>query len=209
MVLFKYRREKTTMSFKTRESWLNAAAKKLAATVFVEAALVVPEELKVSCGWPTHHALAGAKGRVIGQCFKKECSTEGHSEIFISPVLADPIEVLTCLVHEMVHAVDNCVHRHGPLFKKMAHACGLIGKATETKAGDELAIILKELVNELGEYPHSALDVSKQAKKQTTRLIKASCVTCGYTIRVTRSWINQAIPNCPLCGVEFYVEDSE
>lgn len=195
------------MSFKTRESWLNKAVEILSETVFAEAALKLPKTVKVSCGWPTHGALAGAKGRTIGQCFKTVCSTEGHNEIFISPVLADGLEVLACLVHEMVHAVDDCVHGHGPLFKKMAHACGLVGKATATTAGDELKKVLTSIIEEsLGEYPHATLDVSKQVKKQTTRLIKCHCDSCGYTIRTTRAWINQAIPDCPLCGIEFEVD---
>lgn len=34
--------------------------------------------------------------------------------------------------------------------------------------------------------------------KQSTRLIKAYCDECGYTVRVTRKWIRVAFPICPL-----------
>lgn len=35
--------------------------------------------------------------------------------------------------------------------------------------------------------------------KQTTRMRKAECATCGYTIRVSRAWIAVGMPSCP-CG---------
>lgn len=37
-------------------------------------------------------------------------------------------------------------------------------------------------------------------KKQSTRMIKASCPECGYTVRVTRKWLDTAgAPICPAC----------
>jgi hypothetical protein len=33
----------------------------------------------------------------------------------------------------------------------------------------------------------------------TTRLRKVACPDCGYTIRVTRSWMQKGLPACP-CG---------
>lgn len=32
-----------------------------------------------------------------------------------------------------------------------------------------------------------------------SRLRKVACEDCGYTIRVTRSWMDQGLPSCP-CG---------
>lgn len=37
--------------------------------------------------------------------------------------------------------------------------------------------------------------------KQSTRLIKAACGDCGYTIRVTQKWLEQGNPGCPCGGV--------
>lgn len=190
----------------TREQWLEKAVTALK-QLFVDVNLTLPEKLKVSCGWPTQGALAGAKGRTIGQCFKDVCSITGHNEIFISPVLSDPIGVLETLVHEMCHAVDNCKSQHRAPFKRMADAVGLTGKATATVAGDDLRVTLAAMAADLGDYPHSTLDVTKQVKKQTTRLLKAFCPECGYTVRITKSWANLALPDCPLCAVTFTLED--
>lgn len=41
----------------------------------------------------------------------------------------------------------------------------------------------------------------KIRKPQTTRLLKAACSSCGYTVRVTKRWADKGLPVCPLCTV--------
>lgn len=41
---------------------------------------------------------------------------------------------------------------------------------------------------------------SNAKKKQSTRLVKAACGECGYTVRVTRRWLEVGAPHCPLHG---------
>lgn len=36
--------------------------------------------------------------------------------------------------------------------------------------------------------------------KQTTRLVKAACGECGYTVRVTQKWLDVGPPHCPVHG---------
>jgi hypothetical protein len=57
--------------------------------------------------------------------------------------------------------------------------------------------VLKTLDKKLGTYPHAALDPSEGIKKQSTRLLKVECEACGYTVRVTRKWLDEA--GSPLC----------
>jgi len=38
--------------------------------------------------------------------------------------------------------------------------------------------------------------------KQTTRLVKCVCPDCGYTIRVTRKWLDTGLPYCA-CQTRF------
>ena len=85
---------------------------------------------------------------------------------------------------------------HGPKFRKLALALGLTGKMTATEAGPELEAKLKKIYKKLGEYPHAKLDFSN-VKKAGTRMIKAACPTCGYTVRLSRKWIEVATPRCP------------
>lgn len=39
-----------------------------------------------------------------------------------------------------------------------------------------------------------------------TRLKKAWCEKCGYTIRVTMKWIMKHVPICPVCRVNMQIE---
>ena len=38
-------------------------------------------------------------------------------------------------------------------------------------------------------------------KRQSTRMMKAECVTegCGFKVRISRTWAAQATPLCPCC----------
>jgi hypothetical protein len=84
-------------------------------------------------------------------------------------------------------------------------AVGLEGKARATVAGNELLAKLKPIVKTLGPYPHKALDLgARPEKKQTTRLLKVECPTCGYIARVTRTTIDEkGLPICPVDNVPF------
>lgn len=178
----------------TREEWLEKAVENLGPW-FDRAGYTLPK-VRVSVGWPK-----GARKATIGQCFKSACAKDGTPQIFISPVLEEvtsPYGVLPTLVHELLHACDDCVSGHGAGFKRGMKALGLEGKATSTHAGEELLAMLKEIAQELGQYPHSELNVSEQIKKQKTRLLKVSCDACGYVCRVTAKWIEaQGTPICP------------
>jgi hypothetical protein len=183
----------------TREQWLLQMVERLR-PVFEEAGHAMPLHIRVSCGWPTQRALApSGKNRTIGQCFSTACSADAAHEVFISPALDDKHRVADVLVHELCHAVDNCQHGHGPVFRGIATAVGLEGPMTATIAGPQLRARLNALMSELPDYPHRTLDVRVNAKKQGTRLLKIACPGCGYTARTTRQWIDRGLPTCP-CG---------
>lgn len=42
--------------------------------------------------------------------------------------------------------------------------------------------------------------VTSAKPKQTTRLLKAACNECGYTVRVTQRWLDIGPPHCPQHG---------
>lgn len=47
---------------------------------------------------------------------------------------------------------------------------------------------------------HRRAGESTRPPKQTTRLKKAECSQCGYTVRVTSKWLEVGPPGCPLHG---------
>lgn len=195
----------------TREQWLLAATA-LFRDWFTDAGHSLPPLIRVSTGFPSRNALSN-RNRAIGQCWPLEASSDGSVHIFISPVIADPLRVSDVLIHELCHAADNGKSGHKGEFKRIALSMGLVGKMTCTEASPELVRRLDVAVGkQLGEYPHAALDPKlSPVKKQTTRLLKALCgdSECGYTIRVTQKWIDDAgLPVCP-CGERFVQEESE
>lgn len=162
----------------------------------------VPDKTVVSRGWPSVKAFA-KKGRRIGECWAPEASQGGFIEVFISPCLVTVEEILSTLAHELVHATVGTAAKHGKVFSQFGRAIGLEGKPTQMAASAEFSHeVLIPLAEQLGPYPHSALDrVLKEGggpeKKQGTRMLKVVCKECGYTARTTAKWIED--PGPPLC----------
>lgn len=162
----------------------------------------VPEKVRVSIGWPRG---SHGKGRAIGQCWGNEASSDEHSEIFVSPELGKGaelggIKIIGVLAHELAHAILGTKVGHKAPFKRCAEAVGLTGKMTATSEGPEFVAFAESFIKERGEYPAGSLNESLRLKKQSTRLIKCECTECGYTVRVTKKWIESA--GTPLCPVE-------
>ena len=159
----------------TREQYLNKMTIELNNRVFKQHGyeLNIPK-IKISCGYPSKGGTA-RKRKTLGECYHD--SLNGYNEIFINPCLSDSIKVGDVLTHELVHAYDNCIDGHGKKFRKIAIAVGLEGKMTSTNAGEKLTETLKEIVKDIGEYPHEELKF-ENTKKQTTRMVKVYCPEC-------------------------------
>ncbi len=197
-----------TAKFQTREEWLVAAVTALKPLFSALTAETIPA-VRVSVGWPGGN---GRKNSVIGQCWSTTVATDKVSQIFISPVMVDAVEVLAVMAHELIHAIDDCVSGHKGRFAKIAKALGLEGKMTATVAGDALKVELQAIAEELGEYPHAAISSGAQGadgpKKQTTRMMKVECAQgSGYKARMTRQWLEEfGAPICP-CHEERMIQE--
>lgn len=188
----------------TREEWLVAATNALKLD-FEDAETEIPEKVRVTCGWPSHGGRA-KKNRITGECWPAKKSGDGHFEIFIAPTMADPIEVLGTLIHELVHASVGLDQGHKAEFRKVAIALGLAGKMTATEVGAELRERLHTLVEELGVYPHAEIDPTQAKKPQTTRMLKIECPTCGWMARTSKKWMEMGLPICA-CGEQMINPD--
>ena len=173
-----------------REQWLDEAVSELSA-IFKERGYEVPP-VRVSCGFA--HTSSRS---VIGQCWSTKSSDAAINEIFISPKLADPVEVLDTLTHELVHAVDNCEHKHGKEFKAIAQRIGLQGKMREASAGPALKQKLTAIALKLGNYPHAKLAVPVPSPSFRSRP-RAVCERCGFRVPMLKSWIHYGPPVCPV-----------
>jgi hypothetical protein len=194
--------------YDTREEWLHAAADLLRPIFKARASVALPKNIRISCGFTS----AGSRGKRIGECWSKQSSADGTFEMFIVPMIDDPMRVLDITVHELVHAGVGLDKKHGPVFRKAAKAMLLEGKMKATIGGDAFkADIGKPLLAKLGEYPHAALHggLSSGPKKQATRLLKVWCPSCEYTTRITQKWIEIGVPQCPNEDCERHGADME
>ena len=178
------------MKLITREQWLERAVIALT-PIFVKQGYVVPP-CRVSCGF----ASTGAKSGHIGQCWSTKSCEDGINQIFISPVLSEDLEVLDTLMHELVHAVDDCQHKHGKEFKKISIKLGMVGPMRNAGAGPILKEKLKEVASRLGPYPHSRLTVSKKVITRQPRP-RAKCSKCGFTVPMLKDFLHFGPPICP------------
>lgn len=180
----------------TREAWLLQAASLLRG-LFEEKGMRVPNFL-VSVGIPA----TSRRGSAVGQCWRTTASGNGVNQVFVSPVLADAVEVMDTLVHEMVHVLDNCEHGHGKEFKKIATRVGLVGKMREASAGEPLRLRLQEMAAELakaiGPYPHSPLNLTPAPIAERPKPARAKCEHCGFKFNMPRRFLHYAPPACPL-----------
>lgn len=195
----------TVTAATTREAWLQRLAE-LVRPWYVELGLEVPA-VRIGVGFTSK----GARSTRIGECWHPAASADGVPEIYVHPTLHEPIKVAETLVHELLHAALPPDTKHGAGFRRPALALGLTGRMTATAAGPALVERLTPVLEQLGPYPHAAFTprvngTSSAGPKQTTRMLKCTCSTCGYTVRTTRKWLELAVPACPVDGVELEVQ---
>ncbi len=188
--------------FSNREAWLTRLAE-AALPHMAQAAGLQFGRWRVTCGFPSKGGLMGTKKQRIGECWNPVASMDQTAEILISPVLAKPEDVCHVLVHELIHvALPGAGHKKP--FQKAAKALGLLKPYTATTAGPDFWPWMRPLLDQLGAYPHAelrAIQVEGAPKRQKNRYYKCECRNCGYSVRITRKWIDEVgAPHCPEHG---------
>lgn len=220
------------MTFTDREAWLTGAYQALA-SIFETAGYPVADvdKIKISTGFGLAR---GENASILGQTINPTVSANDTTwTIFVSPLLSDGREALIVLAHEMVHVAVGTEEGHGKVYAHAGEAVGLEGKPTTMAPGAALEAELLLLAEELGEYPHVALDLSKVHTRvpvgpdgtpapgprvrvttgpavQTNRHMKCVCMNehCdarGYLVRTSARWLAVATPRCPVCNTQMHV----
>ena len=179
------------MSEINREQWLMQAVDHLL-PLFERAGYSVPI-VKVSIGFPS----TGSKGRHLGQCWSTKSAVDGVNQIFIAPHLPTPLDVLDTLVHELVHAIDDCESGHGENFKKIALDVGLKGPMRSAGAGEWLKQDLMRIAEKLGAFPHGRLSLPVRAMQKAPKRPGAMCTKCRYEVVMLKKYLHLGPPICP------------
>jgi hypothetical protein len=177
----------------TREEWLNRAADIMFQTVLDES-VIAPQPVP-----PVRVSVAPMSSKQLGVCYKREASDDQHNEVFITAHVSDSMTILATLVHELIHAADNCASGHRNYFAKVARKAGLEGKLTATRAGAELTENLTYIIEALGSIPHATLNLEPKGKGRNNN--KITCKTCGFQANLSRKWASQicTAAACPVC----------
>ena len=194
----------------TREQWLLHAVAVCADRFAARDKPIELPKVNVSCSWPG----GGSPAKRIGECWARAASAAGVNEIFISPKLEDPVKVVQILVHELAHAVDDCRSNHKAGFTAIARSMGCVGKPTQMQPSEAWAQeVAAEVIARFGAFPHRKLDKSLSGqKKQTARMIKCECGSCGAVWRMAKKHIDAAEHGmwCPVCGeVQHHGEEGD
>jgi hypothetical protein len=164
-----------------REYWLRCAS------VFLIEHMarcgLVPVVVRVSCGWPSRGGL-GQRQAVIGQCFGPQACADGIPQIFISPRLAESVEVLGVLLHELVHASVGVQQKHLAPFSQAARKVGLAGPPTATVVGPSLRPLLQQYVAQVGAYPMRRLC----HRSETRWGVVYACMSVRVSLRSRCVW---------------------
>ena len=195
-----------------REAWLKAGADQLR-EYFTSCKVILPEKIRYAIAFPS----TGVKGKRVGECWHSSSSDGSTFEIFIRADLSDPVEVLSILVKELVHAALAPGSGHGKEFKSAAIKLGLLPPLRKAAPGVLLLGRLNEIAATLGPLPHESLHFERgpltavsvavdRPKKQRARMLKAECPKCAkgdkpYLVRISASTARDiGPPHCPLHG---------
>lgn len=158
------------------------------------------QPFRLTMGWPISRGAPGRK-QVIGECHALESSTGGVHELFISPVLEEPLKVAGVVCHELAHVAAGVKAGHAKDFVKVCRHVGLTsGKPTQVMPGERLNESLRRIVAKLGEYPHKAMKLALTEKKPSSG-VTLRC-ECGFRCSTSRKWVEGVgVPTCA-CGLK-------
>jgi len=192
----------TNTTFNTREVWLNATM----AVVVDEILSLVATAHNIDLP-PVRYSVTAPKttgqkkGKVLGECWSRAASSDGHNEIFLTSLLgeSDSIQVLAVSIHEYIHAMLDNQHGHGGPFITLCTAAGLQGGPTGRSAASFTATVptpalidhLKEIIADLGDFPHAAMAPALNGKKtQKNRQLLVACNRCDFKFRASQKTID-------------------
>jgi len=137
---------------KYAEVWLNEAME-LMRPKFTEAGYEIPP-VHLSVGFSAKGYRVNTRRLIFGTCCSRKLDKDGINQIFIAPILDDPMNVLVTLAHELVHAIDDCQHQHGPVFQKISKDLKLTDcRAVSIFDFSRTVRFYQGMLDQLGRYP--------------------------------------------------------
>lgn len=187
------------MEHKTREDWLQAAVADLR-PMFDLLGRPLATNIRVSCGYPLNFK----RNKRLGDCHASTESADKSMEIFIAPTVDKPRHVFTVLLSQLCRTTSGALS-YGTSYNVIATAMGLQGADSGWREFDLLPDYVSTysaMIDGLGAYPHAEMSIT-EIKTQNTRMLKAFCPVCDYTVRLSTKWALLGLPTCPLDSTTF------
>lgn len=145
---------------KYTEAWLDHAVE-LMRPYFAERGYEIPR-VRVLPGFSTNGYHPERRVHTLASCHPRSWSKDGINEIYISPLTVHPVEVLSILAHELIHAINDCQDGHGPVFQEMSRSLHLPSNRRVDISNRKLAIRrFREMAQELGPFPRGGVSFSE------------------------------------------------
>jgi hypothetical protein len=174
-------------NFGTREDWLNFLAAGLA-SAFRERGAPLPDRIRIAIGFPS----TGRRGKRIGECWDSTASQDGTFEIMIRPDIDEACQAAAILAHELCHAA--AVSSGWPSLSAWRARCARPSRGRLSSRSLSPYSLLPGLAACASRFN----GLTTRPKKQSTRLLKCECLTCGYVARVAWKWLeDKGAPHCP------------
>lgn len=165
----------------TREEWLtsysNAVGRHVAALTDEGDTDV---SLRLSCGFAPR---TGRRKDADAVLLPPTCSADDSAELFVSPKLSDAAAVADAIFPLVVQAwLGDWTNRNAGRLVRSLNA----------------ASFNRNVIRELGSYPHAAVTVPLN-RVDGTRLLKVVCAInpADYVVRMSRKCLNVGAPVCP------------
>jgi len=178
-----------------REDWLTEVARRLEPMFRRKG--YYSKAYRVTCGWPCTRAVSTSRRRV-GECHPPERSDGNVYEVFVSPTVADSVEVAGIVCHELIHASVGVECGHEGAFRLACKHLEMKGKPTQAVPGGKMLAEVERIVRELGVYPHYKVEVPRRAAARQEPPVRLECAKCGCRVTISRKWLADA--GHPTCG---------
>ena len=155
------------------------------------------EKLNIGFGMTTQ----GRAGRALSEHWQGEASADGSVEITVRIDVADPLQLVTVLVHQKICTlVPVDAPNRGSAIKELGSSRGLTFKRNQPVLDESVMKGVSDIVAGLGPFPGAPVNVAYRpagyAPKQTMRMRKAQCSACEIPIRISNKGIKNGLPFC-------------
>lgn len=176
-----------------RESWCTEIVRVML-PMLAEHGITLPEGRKVRCA-----VTAGISRNALGLCHPTARSADGVTNfIDVSTAQAEPVDLAHTILHELLHACDDCQSGHKGRWRRWADLIGIARRGHETR-GPIATQIIDTALDTVG-IPVEHVATTRKITIRRISQIKYWCVGHGHAHVPTSQAVAGFQMFCGKCG---------